>query len=185
MVEKKIIQDGDVFTCIIDGDIVEGVVGIHPKEICVKLLKDDMDLSASGKLMLMAPMIYTTEIGTQVANDYCMTRLRELMEGLYHDYQVILNNREEIRNLLPVFLSTKDECNCVIADLNTQKRSIKKDFLEGRLSQKSYMKQLNDLKDQIYNQQQAINEAFFKIFSPILSECLHCDNIIGAIETLS
>lgn len=43
------IKDGDVLACKIDGKIVECAVRIHPKEICVRLLRDDIGMTASSK----------------------------------------------------------------------------------------------------------------------------------------
>ena len=183
--ETGTIKSGDILSCLIDDRIVESVVRIHPKEISVKLLGEDIELTASAKLMLMAPVIYTTEIGTCEANDYCIMRLKQLVAGLYHDYQIIMAAKEQIKGLLPEFLGAKEECNRAVETLITKKRDLKKDFKEGRLSQKSYMVQLSDLKNQIADQERALNVSFSNIFSPVLSECTHCDNLVGVIETLS
>ena len=183
--ETDIIKDGDALACKIDGEIVECAVRIHPKEICVRLLRDDIGMTASAKLMLMAPVTYTTETGTRKANDYGIMRLRELMVGLYHDYQIISGSRERIKGLLPEYLSAKEDCKLKIAELNGKKRDLKKDFKQGRLSQKSYMEQLNDIKEQVYAHQHALAETFGKIFKQELSGCSHCDDLIGAIESLS
>lgn len=178
------IKDGDVLPCKIDGKIVECAVRIHPKEICVRLLRDDIGMTASAKLMLMAPVTYTTETGTRKANDYGIMRLRELMVGLYHDYQIISGSRERIKGLLPEYLSAKEDCKLKIADLNIKKRDLKKDFKQGRLSQKSYMEQLRGIKDEMFAHQQALTETFAKVFNQVLSKCSHCDNLIGTIESL-
>lgn len=178
------IKDGDVLACKIDGKIVECAVRIHPKEICVRLLRDDIGMAASAKLMLMAPVTYTTETGTRKANDYGIMRLRELMVGLYHDYQIISGSRERIKGLLPEYLSAKEDCKLKIADLNIKKRDLKKDFKQGRLSQKSYMEQLRGIKDEMFAHQQALTETFAKVFNQVLSKCSHCDNLIGTIESL-
>ena len=183
--ESETIQNGDVMSCQIDSEIVECAVKIDPKEICVKLLRKDIELTASAKLMLMAPVTYTTGSGTRVANDRCVMRLKQLMVGLYHDYRIIMTAKEQIKGLLPEFLRAKEECSRTVEALNTKKRDLKKDFKEGRLSQKSYMVQLSDLKNQIAEQEQVLNVSFSNIFSPVLSECTHCDNLAGAIETLS
>lgn len=183
--ETDIIKDGDALACKIDGEIVKFTVGIHPKEICVRLLRDDIGMTASAKLMLMAPVTYTTETGTRKANDYGIMRLRELMVGLYHDYQIISGSRERIKGLLPEYLSAKEDCKRKIADLNIKKRDLKKDFKEGRLPQKPYMEQLSGIKELVYAHQHALTETFAKIFKQVLSGCSHCDDIIGAIESLS
>ena len=61
----------------------------------------------------------------------------------------------------------------------------KEECKEGRLSQKSYMGLLSDIKNQIADQERSLNVSFSNIFSPVLSECTHCDNIIEVIENLS
>lgn len=182
--ETDIIKDGDALACKIDGEIMKFTVGIHPKEISVRLLRDDIGMTASAKLMLMAPVTYTTETGTRKANDYGIMRLRELMVGLYHDYQIISGSRERIKGLLPEYLSAKEDCKLKIADLNIKKRDLKKDFKQGRLSQKSYMEQLRGIKDEMFAHQQALTETFAKVFNQVLSKCSHCDNLIGTIESL-
>ena len=183
--ESETIQNGDVLSCQIEGEIVECAVKIDSKEICVKLLRKDIELTASAKLMLMAPVTYTTGAGTRIANDRCAMRLKQLMVGLYHDYRIIMTNMQQIKGLIPEFLKAKEECNRAVEALNIKKRCLKKDFKEGRLSQKSYMEQLSDLKNQIVEQGQALNVSFSNIFSPVLSECTHCDNLVGVIQTLS
>lgn len=183
--ESETIQNGDVLSCQIEGEIVECAVKIDSKEICVKLLRKDIELTASAKLMLMAPVTYTTGAGTRIANDRCAMRLKQLMVGLYHDYRIIMTNMQQIKGLIPEFLKAKEECNRAVEALNIKKRCLKKDFKEGRLSQKSYMEQLSDLKNQIVEQEQALNVAFGNLFSPVLSECTHCDNLVGVIQTLS
>ena len=183
--ETDRIKSGDILSCLIGDRIVESVVKIRPKEISVKLLGEDIELTASAKLMLMAPVIYTTEIGTCEANDYCIMRLKQLVAGLYHDYQIIMASMQQIKGLIPEFLKAKEECNSAVEGLNIKKRGLKKDFKEGRLSQKSYMELLRDLKNQIANQERALNVTFGNIFNPVLSECTHCDNLVGVIQTLS
>ena len=183
--ESENIQNGDILSCLIDGEIVEYAVKIDPKEICVKLLRKDIELTASAKLMLMAPVTYTTVAGTRIANDRCAMKLKQLMVGLYHDYRIIMTNMQQIKGLLPEFLEAKEECNRVVEALNIKKKDLKKDFKEGRLSQKSCMEQLSDLKNQIVEQGQALNVSFSNIFNSVLSECTHCDNLVGVIQTLS
>ena len=183
--EADFVKDRDIISFMIDGEIIECVVSIHPKEICVKLQKEDIYLMASAKLMLMAPVIYTTEVGSSVANDYCIMRLKYLAVGLYHDYQIIINSRNQIKTLLPSFFSAKNDCNTAIADLYTKKKELKKDYKEGKLSQKEYMKNLNEIKELVYAHQEALTINFSKIFNPVLSDCSHCDNLMKTIETLT
>ena len=183
--EADFVKDRDVISFMIDGEIIECVVSIHPKEICVKLQKEDIYLMASAKLMLMAPVIYTTEVGSRLANDYCIMRLKYLAAGLYHDYQIITNSREQIKALLPSFYSAKNDCKAAVAELYTQKRNLKKDYKEEKLSQKEYMKNLNEIKELVYAHQEALTINFSKIFNPVLSDCSHCDNLMQTIETLA
>jgi hypothetical protein len=183
--EADFVKDRDVISFMIDGEIIECVVSIHPKEICVKLLKEGIYLMASAKLMLMAPVIYTTEVGSRLANDYCIMRLKYLAAGLYHDYQIITNSRNQIKALFPSFISAKNDCNTVIADLYTKKKELKKDYKDGKLSQKEYIKKNSEIKDNIFAQQQTLTIKFSKIFNPVLSDCSHCDNLMGTIETLT
>lgn len=182
--ETDIIKDGDALACKIDGEIVKFTVGIHPKEISVRLLRDDIRMTASAKLMLMAPVTYTPDTATGEANDYGIRRLKELMVGLYHDYQIISSSQEQIKGVLPEFLSAKEECKRTVSDLNGKKRDLKKDFKQGRLSQKSYMEQLRGINDEMFAHQQALTETFAKVFNQVLSKCSHCDNLIGTIESL-
>ena len=183
--EADFVKDRDIISFMIDGEIIGCVVSIHPKEICVKLQKENIYLMASAKLMLMAPVIYTTEVGSRVANDYCIMRIKHLAAGLYHDYQIITNSREQIKALLPSFFSAKNDCNTAIADLYTKKKELKKDYKEGKLSQKEYMKKISEIKDNIFAQQQTLTIKFSKIFNPVLSDCSHCDNLMQTIETLA
>lgn len=183
--EADFVKDRDVISFMIDGEIIECVVSIHPKEICVKLQKEDIYLMASAKLMLMAPVIYTTDVGSRVANDYGIMRIKHLAAGLYHDYQIIKNSREQIKGLLPSFYSAKNDYKAAVAELYTKKRNLKKDYKEEKLSQKEYMKKISILKDQINEHQQALTLNFSKIFNPVLSNCSHCDNLMKTIETLT
>ena len=57
-------------------------------------------------------------------------------------------------------------------------------FWEGRVPQKSYMEQLSGIKDEMFAHQRALTEKFAKVFNQVLSECSHCDNLIGTIESL-
>ena len=164
--ESETIQNGDVLSCQLEGEIVECAVKIDSKEICVKLLRKDIELTASAKLMLMAPVTYTTGAGTRIANDCCAMRLKQLMVGLYHDYRIIMTNMQQIKGLIPEFLKAKEECNRAVEALNIKMRCLKKDFKEGRLFQKSYMEQLSELKNQIVEQEQALNVSFSNIFNP-------------------
>ena len=48
----------------------------------------------------------------------------------------------------------------------------------------SYMEQLSGIKDEMFAYQRALTEKFAKVFNQVLSECSHCDNLIGTIESL-
>lgn len=182
--ESDIVKNGDIMTCQIDGEILEAAVMIHSKEICVKLLKDGMELTASANLMLMAPMIYTTDQHSGVANANCVMRLKQLMIGLYHDYKIILNNLEEIRLLLPKYLNAKDEWRSSVASINMRKAELKKMFKEGELSQQAYMARRRIMNSIGVQQYCSLRSVFNEIFGHILSECSHSNNLMEAIESL-
>ena len=57
-------------------------------------------------------------------------------------------------------------------------------FKAGRLSQKQYMKELADIKSAIQEEERILYGNFKEIFSPLLSECVHCNNLMESIETL-
>ena len=182
--ESDMVKSGDIMTCQIDGEIIEAVVKIHPKEICVKLLKGCIELTASANLMLMAPTIYTTDLHSGVANDNCVMRLKQLMIGLYHDYKIIQNNLEEIRSLLPKYLSAKEEWISSSVSINMRRAELKKMFKEGKLSQQAYMSRRRVMNSIGCQQYCSLRSAFTDVFGHILSECSHCDNLMGAIESL-
>lgn len=46
------------------------------------------------------------------------------------------------------------------------------------------MEQLSGIKDEMFAYQRALTETFVKVFNQVLSECSHCDNLIGTIESL-
>lgn len=46
------------------------------------------------------------------------------------------------------------------------------------------MEQLSGIKDEMFAHQRALTETFAKVFNQVLSECSHCDNLIGTIESL-
>lgn len=183
--ESNMVKNGDIMTCRIDGEIVDAAVRILSKEICVKLLMGGIDLTASASLMLMAPIIYTTDLHSGIANDHCVIRLKQLIIGLYHDYKIILNNLEGIRSLLPKYLSAKDEWNSSLTSINMRKAELKKMFKQGELSQQAYMsirKELNSISNQ---QHCSLKSTFNEIFDHILSECSNCNNLMEAIESLT
>lgn len=182
--ESDIVKNGDIMTCQIDGEILEAAVMIHPKEISAKLLKDGIELTASANLMLMAPIIYTTDLYSGIANDNCVMRLKQLIIGLYHDYKTILNNLEVIRSLLPKYLNAKDEWKSSVASINMRKGELKKMFKEGELSQKAYIARRRVMNSISFQQYCSLKSSFDEIFGHMLSECTHCNNLMETIENL-
>ena len=135
--------------------------------------------------MLMAPKIYTIDpwAGSRL-NDYGILRVKELLAGLYHDYKIITSHLEQIRNLLPEFSCAKEKYRESISQTTKRKRSLKKSFKAGGLSQKQYMRELADMKSAMQEEKRILYSNFKEIFSSILSECVHCNNLMESIETL-
>ena len=179
------VRSGDIIPCVIDGQMIEAAVHASPKDITVSLYGIKPKLQASSHIMLMAPKIYTVEPwdGSNL-NDYGVLRAKELLAGLYHDYKIITGNLEQIRILLPKFTSAKERSSQSIYQLTKRKASLKKTFKAGGLTQHEYMGELENIKSSIQEEQMLLSKTFKEIFSPILSECEHCNNLMEAIETL-
>ena len=179
------VRSGDIIPCVIDGQMIEAAVYASPKDITVSLYGIKPKLQASSHIMLMAPKIYTVEPwnGSNL-NDYGVLRAKELLAGLYHDYKIITGNLEQIRILLPKFTSAKEKCSQSISQLTKRKASLKKSFKVGELTQHEYMGELENIKSSIQEEEMLLSKTFKEIFSPILSECEHCNNLMEAIETL-
>jgi hypothetical protein len=179
------VRSGDIIPCVIDGQMIEAAVYASPKDITVSLYGIKPKLQASSHIMLMAPKIYTVEPwdGSNL-NDYGVLRAKELLAGLYHDYKIITGNLEQIRILLPKFTSAKERCSQSISQLTKRKASLKKSFKAGGLTQHEYMGELENIKSSIQEEEMLLSKTFKEIFSPILSECEHCNNLMEAIETL-
>lgn len=179
------VRSGDIIPCVIDGKMIEAAVYASPKDITVSLYGIKPKLQASSHIMLMAPKIYTVEPwdGSNL-NDYGVLRAKELLAGLYHDYKIITGNLEQIRILLPKFTSAKERCSQSISQLTKRKASLKKSFKAGGLTQHEYMGELENIKSSIQEEEMLLSKTFKEIFSPILSECEHCNNLMEAIETL-
>ena len=179
------VRSGDIIPCVIDGQMIEAAVHASPKDITVSLYGIKPKLQASSHIMLMAPKIYTVEPwdGSNL-NDYGVMRAKELLAGLYHDYKIITGNLEQIRILLPKFTSAKERCSQSISQLTKRKASLKKSFKVGGLTQHEYMGELENIKSSIQEEEMLLSKTFKEIFSPILSECEHCNNLMEAIETL-
>ena len=86
--------------------------------------------------------------------------------------------------LLPKFTSARERCRQSISQLARRKASLKKSLKAGGLSQQEYIHELEGIKSAIEEEEIAISKTFREIFSPILSECNHCDNLMEAVETL-
>lgn len=179
------VRSGDIIPCVIDGQMIEAAVHASPKDITVSLYGIKPKLQASSHIMLMAPKIYTVEPwdGSNL-NDYGVLRAKELLAGLYHDYKIITANLEQIRIQLPKFTSAKERCRQSISQLTKRKASLKKSFKAGGLTQHEYMGELENIKSSIQEEEMLLSKTFKEIFSPILSECEHCNNLMEAIETL-
>lgn len=179
------VRSGDIIPCMIDGEMIEAAVYASPKDITVTLYGIKPQLKISSHIMLMAPKIYTVDPwdGSRL-NDYGILRVKELLAGLYHDYKIITSHLEQIRNLLPEFSYAKEKYRESILQMTKRKHSLKKSFKAGGLSQKQYMQELADIKSAMQEEERILYGNFKGIFSPILSECVHCNNLMESIETL-
>jgi hypothetical protein len=179
------VRSGDIIPCMIDGEMIEAAVYASPKDITVTLYGIKPQLKISSHIMLMAPKIYTIDPwdGSRL-NDYGILRVKELLAGLYHDYKIITSHLEQIRNLLPEFSFAKEKYRESILQMTKRKHSLKKSFKAGGLSQKQYMQELADIKSAMQEEERILYGNFKEIFSPILSECIHCNNLMESIETL-
>ena len=179
------VRSGDIIPCMIDGEMSEAAVYASPKDITVTLYGIKPQLKISSHIMLMAPKIYTIDPwdGSRL-NDYGILRVKELLAGLYHDYKIITSHLEQIRNLLPEFSCAKEKYRESILQMTKRKHSLKKSFKAGGFSQKQYMQELADIKSAIQEEERILYGNFKGIFSPILSECVHCNNLMESIETL-
>ena len=179
------VRSGDIIPCMIDGEMIEAAVYASPKDITVTLYGIKPQLKISSHIMLMAPKIYTIDPwdGSRL-NDYGILRVKELLAGLYHDYKIITSHLEQIHNLLPEFSCAKEKYRESILQMTKRKHSLKKSFKAGGLSQKQYMQELADIKSAIQEEERILYSNFKGIFSPILSECVHCNNLMESIETL-
>jgi hypothetical protein len=135
--------------------------------------------------MLMAPKIYTVDPwpGSR-ANDFGILRLKELLVGLYHDYKIISGIKDQIISRIPKFQAEKDRHNAALSVLSRRRSSLKKSFKAGSIPQKDYMRELNMIKTGIQEETMLLRKNFQKIFSPMLSDCVHCNNLMQAIENL-
>jgi hypothetical protein len=179
------VRSGDIIPCMIDGEMIEAAVYASPKDITVTLYGIKPQLKISSHIMLMAPKIYTIDPwdGSRL-NDYGILRVKELLAGLYHDYRIITSHLEQIRNLLPEFSCAKKKYRESILQMTKRKHSLKKSFKAGGLSQKQYMQELAEVKSAMQEEERILYGNFKEIFSPILSECVHCNNLMASIETL-
>jgi hypothetical protein len=179
------VRSGDIIPCMIDGEMIEAAVYASPKDITVTLYGIKPQLKISSHIMLMAPKIYTVDPwdGSRL-NDYGILRVKELLAGLYHGYKIITSHLEQIRNLLPEFSCAKEKYRESILQMTKRKHSLKKSFKAGGLSQKQYMQELADIKSAMQEEERILYGNFKEIFYPILSECIHSNNLMESIETL-
>ena len=179
------VRSGDIIPCVICDEMIEGLVYVSPKDINVTLYGVKPQLRASSHIMLMAPKIYTVDpfTGSRL-NDYGVLRLKELLVGLYHDYKIISGIKDQIISRNPEFQAEKDRHNSALSELSRRRLSLKKSFKAGSISQKDYMRELNVIKTGIQEETMLLRKNFHKIFSPMLSDCVHCDNLMQAIENL-
>ena len=179
------VRSGDIIPCVICDEMIEGHVYVSPKDINVTLHGVKPQLRASSHIMLMAPKIYTIDpfTGSRL-NDYGVLRLKELLAGLYHDYRIIRDNEDKIAGLLPEFMSAKDKYRQEISRQQKRKASLKKSFRDGQLSQKEYMQEVAKIKTCLHNEKVSLDRNFKEIFTSVLSECIHCNNLMESIEAM-
>lgn len=179
------VRSGDIIPCVICDEMIEGHVYVSPKDINVTLHGVKPQLRASSHIMLMAPKIYTVDpfTGSRL-NDYGVLRLKELLAGLYHDYRIIRDNEDKIAGLLPEFISAKDKYRQEISRQQKRKASLKKSFKDGQLSQKEYMQEVAKIKTCLHNEKASLDRNFKEIFTSVLSECIHCNNLMESIEAM-
>ena len=178
------VRSGDIIPCVICDEMIEGLVYVSPKDINITLHGVKPQLRASSHIMLMAPKIYTVDpfTGSRL-NEYGVLRLKELLAGLYHDYRIIRDNEDKIAGLLPEFISARYKYRQEISRQQKRKASLKKSFKDGQLSQKEYMQEVAKIKTCLHDEKVNLDRKFKEIFTPILSECVHCDNLMEAVET--
>ena len=179
------VRSGDIIPCVICDEMIEGHVYVSPKDINVTLHGVKPQLRASSHIMLMAPKIYTVDpfTGSRL-NDYGVLRLKELLAGLYHDYRIIRDNEDKIAGLLPEFISAREKYMQEISLLQKRKASLKRSFKDGHHSQKEHMQELAKIKTCLHDEKVTLDRKFKEIFTPILSECVHCDNLMEAVEAM-
>lgn len=179
------VRHGDIIACKVDNDMVEGVVSVTPKDLSVSLYGRDIRLQSSSHIMLMAPKIYTVDPRTgSSANDFAILRLKELLIGIYHDYKIISDAKEQVIALIPTFRSAKERCDTAISGLHKRRAFFKKSFKTGSISQQEYMQELDIIRTVVQEEKETLRKNFLDIFSPILSDCVHCDNLMQSIENL-
>ena len=175
-------ETGDIISCNIDGTIVEGKVNISPKDLYVKLIGTGLALSASAHLMLMAPVIYTTEpYGKALANERGVMRLKELLVGLHHDYLIIRQNEETIVGRIPQYKEMIRMHDDAMKAIRERRRVAKCCYKSGTIDQRSYMNQVDDMKSEARKLDFQLRRDFDKLFGDILSKCSHSENLQDAI----
>lgn len=179
------IRHGDIIACLVDGELVEGVVHIAPKDLSVMLYGREIQLRSSSHIMMMAPRIYTEDPWNgSGANEFGKQRLKELLIGLYHDYRIISENREGVLSLIPAFRARRVPHDISLANLHKRKNSLKMSLKTGQLSTKGYIQELEKVRVRIQEEKTLLRKGFQDVFSPLLSECVHCNNLMEVIERL-
>lgn len=180
------VRDGDIIPCIIDGEMVEGIIHASPKDISVMLYDRDLPLRASSQIMMMAPKIYTEEPwkGARL-NEYGIQRVKELLVGLYHDYRIITCRREQLCALLPEFVSERRRYSYAMCQKDVRKASLKETFKAGGISQQEYTLELRKIREWELEENAMIEGRFHEIFGKLLADCVNCDNLMDIIENLT
>ena len=180
------VRDGDIIPCIIDGEMVEGLVHASPKDVGVMLKGRGLTLKASSHIMMMAPKIYTEEPwkGARL-NEYGVQRVKELLVGLYHDYRIITSRKEQLCALLPEFVPERRRYSYEMHQKDIRTASLKESFKAGEISQQEYMLELRRTREWEQEEATRLDRRFQDIFGALLSDCVNCDNLMDIIENLS
>lgn len=180
----KELRSGDRISCRINEEIIEGEVSLSPKDIIVRLTDPEFCLEAFIHTMLMQPMLYTIDSRTLVANDRGISRVQAMIIGLAQDYLLLKENKEEIFCRLPQYLPKVQEHDKAILALEQEKREITRGHKLGHTPQSEYSCAIKSIEDRKTALSEALKQEFKKIFSDILSECTHCDNLMQVIRSL-
>ena len=180
------VRDGDIIPCIIDGEMVEGLIHASPKDVGVMLYERDLPMKASSHITMMAPMIYTEEPwkGARL-NGYGIQKVKELLVGLYHDYRIITSRREQLCALVPEFVSERRRYGYAMCQKDNRKASLKESFKTGVITQQEYMMELRNIRQWEQEENAMFEGRFQEIFGALLSDCVNCANLMEIIENLT